>query len=368
MSTTSSLASTARTDRSWSRPRGCSPSRITRASATRSPEFDFEGSPVALRALLVESWARIYLGELDLALGLLALAEGMAGTQEECVEVLYHRGCCEYKLARVDEAEALFTRALDLAVTGGVSDQLRAHLYEWRSRCHRRRRDWLAAEEDVALALELAGLAGDRVTLAHATFQASILAERTGHLVLARRFAEEAIALYGEVGDRQNAGRMLNNLGGIEHELGRSDRAVEHLLQAFGVALELGNDADAAQTVSSLARVHLESGDPAAAEKHARHAIELLDGRVDYLDEIGNVQIILGRALLAGGELDAAEACFAEAERAFTQLASASHTAAAWTAQGDLALRRGDEEQAVAQFRRAALAFYEDSFEQREVI
>ena len=318
----------------------------------------FEDSPVALRAALAESWARSYLGELDAALELLDGAEAHAQTGEEVAEVLFCRGVCTYKLSDVDAAHELFTRALEVVVT----DRLRARLYEWRSRCHRRRRDWAAAGEDIAFALELASTA-DGLTRAHATFQASIVAERTGELGRARRLAEDAIALFEECGDRQNTGRLLNNLGGLEHLLGRSDRAIEHLLRSFALALDLGNDADTAQVLSSLARVHLESGDTAAAIKHARHALELLEGRLDYLDELGNVQIVLGRALLGTGDLDGAEACFAAAETAFTQLASASHTAAAWTAQGDLALRRGDDQQAVAQFRRAALALHVDDFD-----
>ena len=38
--------------------------------------------------------------------------------------------------------------------------------------------------------------------------------------------------------------------------------------------------------------------------------------------------------------------CCAEAEDAFDQLSSGSHRAAAWVAQGDLAQRRGDDQQA----------------------
>ena len=60
--------------------------------------------------------------------------------------------------------------------------------------------------------------------------------------------------------------------------------------------------------------------------------------------------------------------CFAQAEESFSRLASASHTAAAWTAQGDLALRRGDEPEARERFRKAALALHEPDLEWREVI
>jgi tetratricopeptide (TPR) repeat protein len=154
----------------------------------------------------------------------------------------------------------------------------------------------------------------------------------------------------------------------LEHMLGNSKRAETCLKESFATALDLGNDADAAQAVSSLARVQLDSSRFDEAEKNARHAIDLLADRVDYLDEVGSTQIVLGRALLELGRTDEAEACFAQAEESFSRLASASHTADAWTAQGDLALRVGDEREAREHFRRAAVAVHDIDLERREVI
>jgi tetratricopeptide (TPR) repeat protein len=321
-----------------------------------------------LRALLAESWARMYLGELEEALALLQGGAALVPDAVALAEVVYRMGCCEYKRSEVDAAELLFSEALSLAVEGGAPDRLRAHIYEWRSRCYRRRRDWPAAGEDVERALELAEAAGDRMTQAHATFQASLLAERKGELASARRLAKQAREIYAEQGDRQNEGRLLNNVGAYEHLLGNSERAEKCLQESFATALDLGNDADAAQAVSSLARVQLDSGRLDLAEKNARHAIQLLAERVDYLDELGSTQIVLGRALLELGRTDEAEACFAQAEESFSRLASASHTAAAWTAQGDLALHVGDEREAREHFRRAAIALEEIDLEGREVI
>jgi transcriptional regulator with XRE-family HTH domain len=340
------------------------------AACAAIADVTFPGGPIALRALLLESWARLYLGEVELALQLLDEAEAHVAEDDERAELLYRRGCCVYKQGHVAAAQDLFTAGIGLAQCAGAPDRLRAQLHEWRCRCYRRRRDWPAAQEDVDRALELAEAAGDVETTAHVLFQASLVAEQTGHTARARTCAALAKKLYDDLGDRQNAGRLLNNLGAFEHLLGHSDRAVAHLQESFAIALDLGNEADAAQAVSSLARVALETGDAEAAARHARHAIDLLSSRVEieYRDELGNVQIVLGRALLELGDLDGAESCFAEAEAAFAELALTSQSAAAWTAQGDLALRRGDAEQAVARYRQAALALHDDSFERREVI
>ena len=108
--------------------------------------------------------------------------------------------------------------------------------------------------------------------------------------------------------------------------------------------------------------MHLGAGDWILAEEQARHAIELLEGRPDFLDEAGNAQIVLGRALLEQNRLDEAELAFAEAELCLSQLSSASHRAVAWTAQGDLASRRGNDSAAAALYRRAAEALQDVRF------
>ena len=174
----------------------------------------------------------------------------------------------------------------------------------------------------------------DSHTLGEAYFQASLVAERDGHWVLARTYAERAKAQYEELSDRTNVGRLLNNLGGFEFLLGKPEKAIARLKEAFAVALEHGDDNDVATVVSSLAQVYLKTGDPVGAEEHARHALRRLDGRQDRLDEIGNARLALGRALLEQERLDEAEEVLAEAEDALSQLSSGPHRAAAWVAQG----------------------------------
>ena len=126
--------------------------------------------------------------------------------------------------------------------------------------------------------------------------------------------------------------------------------------------LEVGDNTDAGHVVSSLAQVHLRTGEPKLAEEQARHALDLLGGRVDHLDEIGNAQLVLGRSLLEQGRLDDAEVQFRAADSSFEQLSSVSHRAAAWVALGDLATRRGDDREAAHVYRRAAEALQDFRF------
>jgi tetratricopeptide (TPR) repeat protein len=326
-----------------------------------------------VRALTGEAWARMHIGEVRPAIKLLeearGLAEGPQFTDIDRGEVLFRLGVARYLISSVATAVALLKEALALVEASALpSDVLRANILTWRSRCYRRQRDFEAAREDVERALELAEAMQDSKALGEAYFQASLIAERDGHWVLARTYAEKAKSQYEELSDRLNVGRLLNNLGGLEFLLGKPDVAVSRLQEAFGVVLEHGNDDDVATVVSSLAQVHLKTGDPAKAEEHARHALKRLgDGDApiagaDRMDEIGNARLVLGRALLEQDRLDEAETALAEAEDALAQLSSGSHRAAAWVAQGDLARRRGDDRAAAGLYRRAAEALQDFRF------
>jgi tetratricopeptide (TPR) repeat protein len=320
--------------------------------SSRAPELE-------LSSLIGEAWARIQLGEVPQAMALLQeareLAEDDLFSDVDRAEILFRLGVCRYKLSSISTALGLLDEALGLAERSGLPcDLLRSNILGWRSRCYRRQRDWQAAREDVERALELAESLNDKRTAAHVYFQASLVAEREGHWVLARKYAERARAHYEDLADRENVGRLLNNLGGLTYLLGNPDEAVDFLKDSFRVALETGSKPDAGHVMCSLAEVHLGIGDAVQSESEARQALDLFGGRVDYLHEIGNAQLVLGRALLEQDRLNEAEEILRAADNSFEQLSSASHRAAAWVALGDLAARRGDDPEAARLYRRAA--------------
>src|ERR671914_55354 len=320
-----------------------------------------------VRALSGQAWACTQEGRTREATDLLTrarvLCEGPEFSDLDRADVLFRLGVCRYKLNSISTALGLLSEALVLAErTDLPNDQLRSEILGWRSRCYRRQRDLEAAREDVERALELAGAIGDRRSLANTYFQASLVAERLCHWLQARSYAEQAKALYGELEDELNVGRLLNNLGGLNHLLGRSEQAVEHLKASFGVALEHDSEEDAAHAAGSLAAVHLHRGEHELAEKLARQALKLLDGRVDYLHEAGQSQLVLGRSLLEQGNLDEADEWFQKADATFEQIASISHRAGAWIARGDLAAQRGDDRTAARFYRKAAEALHDVRF------
>jgi tetratricopeptide (TPR) repeat protein len=326
------------------------------------------GAPdLTIRALAGEAWALQELGELQRAIQLLLeardLAEGPRSNDIERADVLFRLGVCRYKLSSIATAEALLDEALVLAERSALPcDRLRAEILLWRSRCYRRHRDYLAARENVERALELSEGLRDPATSANAFFQASLVAEREGHLGLARQYAERAKASYEEVADRAMVGRLLNNLGGLTFMLGKPEEAVGYLKDALRALLDQGSDIEAAHVVCSLAEVHLGMGRYEDAESEARTALELLGGRVDYVSEIGTAQLALGRSLMEQNRLNEAQDTLRAADRSFEQLASASHRASAWIALGDLAARRDDDSGAARLYRRAAEALQDVRF------
>ena len=332
------------------------------------PSVEGTGAPVLeVRALSGEAWALLESGELREAIELLQRARGLAERAEfsdvDRADVLFRLAVCRYKLSSISTAIALFGEALSLAERSGMPcDLLRADILGWRSRCHRLQRDYVAARDDVERALELAQDMGDRGAIANAYFQASLIAQRQGHYVLSRSYAQRARELYQQLNDERNVGRLLLMLGGLTLLLGDEEHAVEHLKASYSRALDTDSPADAAQALEGLARVHLIRGEYDQADELARKALDLLQGREDYLHEVCPSQLVLGRALMERGRLEEAEECFRAADAAAEQLASISHRTEAWVALGDLAARRGEDRESACLYRNAAEALQEIRF------
>jgi tetratricopeptide (TPR) repeat protein len=90
----------------------------TPVPAVSSPEL-------ALRVLFAESWAQMYLGNLDRAVNVMerarALAEGPSFTEIDRAEAMFRFGCCRLKLGKTSNAISLFTSSLSLAEQGGLA-------------------------------------------------------------------------------------------------------------------------------------------------------------------------------------------------------------------------------------------------------
>lgn len=314
---------------------------------------------LVLRHRLALAWAQLYLGEPEAADELLEHAEGLARSPQfdaaDRAEVLFRRGCVAFNRAAVADASELLTRALESnARAPQPRGSLAARTHEWRARCHVARRDWDAATRDIDAALDHAAAAGDLEAQGNALFQASIVAERRSQWLLARYNAEQALEIAERLGNRLGVARILNNLGGIQFLSGETDDAERSLLAATEAASEAGSDADLAQAVNSLAQVYLRTERPLEARARALRAVELLAERPDFLDELGNAQLVVARSHQAEGEPADATEWLAQAEATYARLGSPGHLATVWVAQGDLAREAGDVDAAADLYRRAA--------------
>jgi tetratricopeptide (TPR) repeat protein len=266
-------------------------------------------------------------------------------------------------LGKTSNAISLLSVAVALAENGGLAgERVRASALEWRARCFILQREWESAQADAERTLEIAESLGDARLIALATMQCSLIADRRGNPRLAIFYAEQALQLAVESGDRRVEARLLNNLGSFKFLLGDAESAIALMKRSFALSLETGNLTDAAQAVSSLAQVHLRSGAPILAEEQARHALSVLAGREDYVDERGNVHLVLGRALMEQGRADEAIAALATAESLFERLGAKSQLAAVWLAQGDVLRDGGDIDAAATLYRRAAEALQDFNF------
>src|ERR671935_1003183 len=222
----------------------------TAVLATGAPELEY-------RSLSAEAWARMERGEVKPALQLLqrcrTIADNPGFSDVDRAQVLFRMGVCRYHLSSIASAVSLFSEALQLAEASHLPcDLLRSEILGWRSRCYRRQRDFEAAREDVERALELAQALDDHRTMANVYFQASMVAERMGHWVLARSYAERAKAYYEDLNDQRNLAGLLNNLGGLNLMLGKPEEAIEYLKSSYATALDADSKEEAAQATGSL--------------------------------------------------------------------------------------------------------------------
>lgn len=313
-------------------------------------------------AIRGETWSLIRLGRIGETADLLgearAVAGGPSGSLGEQSEVAYLTAVCCYSLSEISTAVAEFGRALALLDEAGESDdRLRLDIHQWRSRCYRRLRDFEAAREDIDRALELCQTIAEIRPRAEVHLQASLVATRLGRIVLARRYAETSRDLYDEVGDTITKGRVINNIAGLNHELGDDEAAIARLREAFAIFVDAHLEAEAGYVLSSLAEIHRAQGDLVEAETVAERALGLLEGRVDHVQEIGTAQLVLARAHIEQGELDEAERILAAVDESYAATESVAHQARSWMARGELELLRENDAEAARLYREAAVAF-----------
>ena len=292
------------------------------------------------------------------------LAEGPQFSDVDRADLLFRLGVCRYKLSSIATAVALFDEALALADASGLPcDLLRADILGWRSRCRRRQRDFEAAREDVEAALELAQGVDDRRVVANTYFQA--VARRRadgplGRLAQLRAAGEGALPGAERRAQRRPADAQPRRAPARAREAAAGDRPPARRRSRWPSRPSRSRTRRRRSGASRRCTCTSPTTTPPTRTRARRST--LLEGRDDFPDEVGQSQLVLGRALLERGRLDEAEECFEAADAVFEQMASVGHRAGAWVARGDLASRRGDDREAARWYRNAAEALQDIRF------
>ena len=133
---------------------------------------------------------------------------------------------------------------------------------------------------------------GDRDQQARELNSLGIAHRHLGDIDTGRALLEEAVALNRELGAALRLGASLANLGQLESAAGRYDRAAEVLREALALDSEHGDPFGMAVDRHSLALVSLRAGRP-------REALDLLSGLFHYAASSGNISLLLNTLELA---------------------------------------------------------------------
>ena len=181
------------------------------------------------------------------------------------------------------------------------------------------------------------------LTRAKALYAYAFLSQRQDALTLARQLAEESLALYRELGDRQGMASSLRTLGDVTVGLG--DYAAGRALVEESVALhrELGSRAGLAVALTALGEI---ASDRDAAQGRLVLEESLAIGR-SLGDQIGvgHNLIVLGQLALRQGDYTTAQR-WLEESLAINRGLGNQVAAYSLGALGELAFHRGDYEQA----------------------
>lgn len=182
-------------------------------------------------------------------------------------------------------ARAQFNLGLMLVLTG-EADEGNAHLEE---------------------ALRLYGELGDHIGLGRCRTATGVAANRSGNL---RRAAEEfaaALQHYEKAADPINRGGALNNLGTTLTQLGDWDAAEKHLLEAVRIMERLGASARVLSPLENLGYLYFAKQDWSATRQYCKMLLDRALATGHWSFEV-IARSRLGLALLREGDFDGATA------------------------------------------------------------
>lgn len=150
----------------------------------------------------------------------------------------------------------------------------------------------------------------------------TLLRWQAGDLAGAACAGEEALALYGELGDDEGRLRTLHSYGWAVLQQCRFEDALYLFTRGAKLGRELRSDIDRAWCVIAISDVHIRRNQPDEAEPHAHTARALFD-RAGARSGVATTLHMYGMIARARGDLDEAERRYDQAAEIWDYLGSA---------------------------------------------
>lgn len=218
---------------------------------------------------------------------------------------------------------------------------------------HIQRGDLLYAQHLAEEMLQDAEQVGSRVGQGSLHWNAALAAEESGHVERALHHSRRAVAFLSEGPDTRDFYRLKLSLASLLllAEPPQVDEAVASLTAIRSPLEQLGSEVDMAYWYRIRASAHLRAGEPAEARASAETALSVL-GDTPRL-EACVARTVLGDALAAAGDHDAAEAQYRKAADTLSMMSATRQAAQAWRDLGDRLVDLGRTDGALEAFQHA---------------
>ena len=188
-----------------------------------------------------------------------------------------------YRHGYITEGRRWLQRAIDLTAEDGGAPL--AQLAHWLGVLLQQQGEPQAALRLLERSLAIWRDLGDRDQQARELNSLGITHKHLDDFDTARSLLEESAAISREVGSGMRLAAALTNLGQLEADAGNFDRATQVLLEALAIDTKEGDMLGVALDQQSLAGVHLRAG-------RAREAHDLLSSMADYVASSGDPELL----------------------------------------------------------------------------
>jgi len=236
------------------------------------------------------------------------------GAEADMTQELVDQAMNEYRLAhmlmegKVGDAVAEAIPHLRIAAdcwAQALRSKQQADVLVELGKLHQRCNDAAAAVTAYEEAMRLYGALGERQSVAHAGMLAGTAIKAQGRLDLALEYLERALAINRDGGDLRHAARTQQVIASTLIDAGRGTEALVRLDEAMAVYVRFSQRTEIAQARELLAAAHHQAGDPARADECFEAAVV---DRQNVGDMRGATRILSRWADLQrhGGEYDTA--------------------------------------------------------------